>query len=65
MVELQVLRDYLDALHPGVPLDNMESEPHIRFMVFVKKIFLTLGMLERIHEYMIGEAEKDGLNGAE
>ncbi len=59
MVELQDLRDYLDALHPGVSLDNMESEPHIRFMVFIKKIFNTPGMVERIHEFMIGEAEKD------
>lgn len=59
MVELSELRDYLDALHPGRSLDNMESEPHIRFMVFVKKICTTPGMLEQIHEYMIGEAEKD------
>ncbi len=52
VVDLEELQRHLDALHPGVPLDNLDSEMHIRFMVIVKKIFNTRGMLDAIQVYV-------------
>ena len=52
VADLEELQNLLDAIHPGVPLDNVDSVTYIRLMVVIKKIFTTPGMLDAVHIYV-------------
>lgn len=60
VADLDELQRCLDAIHPGIPLDNVDSVTYIRLMVVVKKIFTTPGMLDVVHIYVASRRSEDG-----
>ena len=59
VVDLEELQQHLDAIHPGIPLDNVDSVTYIRLMVAVKKIFDTPGMLDAVHVYVASQRAEE------
>ena len=55
VADLEELQRHLDAIHPGIPLDNVDSVTYIRMMVVIKKIFTTPGMLDAVHIYVAAQ----------
>ena len=60
VADLEELKQHLDAIHPGIPLDDVDSVTYIRLMVVIKKIFTTPGMLDAVHIYVASRRSEDG-----
>jgi len=52
VVDLDELKRYLNAIRADVPLDDMDSAAHVRFMMFVRKIFTNPELMDAIHIYV-------------
>ena len=52
VADLEELKQHLDAIHPGIPLDDVDSVTYIRLMVVIKQILTKPGMLDAVHIYV-------------
>ncbi len=59
VVDLEELQRHLDAIHPGIPLDDVDSVTYIRMIVAIKKIFETPGMLDAVHNFVVSQRAEE------
>ena len=60
VADLDELQRHLDAIHPGIPLDDVDAVTYVRLMVVIKQIFTKPGMLDAVHNYVASRRAEDG-----
>lgn len=59
LLVLEEMQSWIAELRGDVPLDEVPSEAHVKILGAFRKLVATPGMLDFLHEYMMGQAEKD------
>jgi hypothetical protein len=59
LLSLESIRAEFATLHEGVPFDNVPTSVRMRAIGLFRQILSTPGLFDFIHEYMIGQAEKE------